>query len=226
MNKISLPEFCLVLLVGPSGSGKSTFAHKHFLATEIVSSDACRGVVADDENDLGATADAFDLLHFIVEKRLKARRLTVVDATNVRSEDRASLVKLAKNYHALTAAFVFLLPEEVCHARNADRPDRQFGRHVVRKQLGNLKRGLRRMKNEGIRFQYRLKSEEEVDAIEIERQRLWTDKRHETGPFDVIGDIHGCAAELETLLVKLGYQVSRDGNDYRITPPDDRRVIF
>ncbi len=226
MNTITIPEFCLVLLVGPSGSGKSTFARKHFLPTEIVSSDACRGAVADDENDQSATKEAFELLHFIVGQRLKGRRLTVVDATNVRPEDRAALVNLAKSYHALTAAFVFLLPETVCRARNAERPDRQFGGHVVRNQLGHLKRGLRRMKNEGIRFQYRLSSVEEVDEIQIERQKLWTDKRDEPGPFDVIGDIHGCADELEALLDKLGYQVARSGDSYDVTPPEGRRAIF
>ena len=122
MNEITIPEYCLVLMVGPSGSGKSTFARKHFLPTEVVSSDYCRGVVSDDENDQGATKAAFELLHFIVEKRLQARRLTVVDATNVRPEDRAALVKIAKTYHALTAAFVFLVPEDVCQVAQCRTP--------------------------------------------------------------------------------------------------------
>jgi protein phosphatase len=81
--KINLPELSLVLLIGPSGCGKSSFARKHFLPTEIVSSDFCRSVVSDDENDQSATGDAFDLLHTIVRKRLARGRLTVVDATNV-----------------------------------------------------------------------------------------------------------------------------------------------
>ncbi|MCG8506537.1 MAG: polynucleotide kinase-phosphatase [Sphingomonadales bacterium] len=230
INTISIPDYCLVLLVGPSGSGKSTFGARHFLATEIVSSDACRGIVCDDETSLEATGDAFDLVHFIVEKRLAARRLTVVDATNVRPEDRRALVRIAKRYHSLTIAFVFLTPEELCHERNADRPDRQFGRHVVRNHVRNLRRGLGGMNKEGIRFVYKLKTPEEMDTVAIERQPLWTDRRRETGPFDIIGDIHGCATELEALLAKLGYDVAVAGNRaercYTVTPPDGRRAIF
>lgn len=226
-DTISIPEFCLVLLVGPSGAGKSTFGRKHFLETEVISSDQCRGVVSDDETDQSATADAFDLLNYIVEKRLKSRRLTVVDATSVKPEDRAGLVKLAKKYHALTVALIFNLDEATCAERNKSRPDRQFGAHVVRNQVRALKRGMKRMKNEGIRYQFKMNSPEEVEAIEIVRDKLWTDKRDETGPFDIIGDIHGCATELEELLRKLGYSVDVDEEkQYRISPPEGRRVIF
>lgn len=226
-NKVTIPEFCLVLLVGPSGAGKSTFAGKHFLPTEVISSDYCRGLVSDDENDQTSTKDAFELLRYIVEKRLKGRRLTVVDATNVKPEDRAGLIRLGKQYHALSVAFIFDLDEKICQERNKSRPDRQFGPHVVRNHVRALKRGLKRIKKEGIRYQFRMRSPEEVDAIEIERQKLWTDKREETGPFDIIGDIHGCATELEELLEKLGYAVSTDENKtYSITPPEGRRVIY
>jgi protein phosphatase len=79
--KVSIPELSLVLLIGPSGSGKSSFGQKHFLPTEVVSSDACRGLVSDDENDQSATGDAFDLLQAIVRKRLSRGKLTVIDAT-------------------------------------------------------------------------------------------------------------------------------------------------
>jgi len=94
--KIAIPELALVLLVGPSGSGKSSFGRKHFLPTEVISSDFCRGLVADNENDQSATGDAFDLLHTIVRKRLARGRFTVVDATNVQPEARKSLIALAK----------------------------------------------------------------------------------------------------------------------------------
>src|SRR5437667_518738 len=102
----SFPRLSLVVLIGASGSGKSTFAKKHFLPTEIVSSDFCRALVSDDENDLAATNDAFDVLHYIAGKRLAAGRLTVVDATNVKPEDRKSLVELARQYHCLPVAIV------------------------------------------------------------------------------------------------------------------------
>ena len=67
---ISIPNLSLVVLIGPSGSGKSTFARRHFRPTEVLSSDACRGMVADDENDQAATKDAFEVLRFIAGKRL------------------------------------------------------------------------------------------------------------------------------------------------------------
>ena len=83
---LSIPELSLLVLIGPSGCGKSTFARKHFNPTEILSSDFCRGLVCDDENDQSATNDAFEVLHFIAAKRLAAGKLTVIDATNVQAE--------------------------------------------------------------------------------------------------------------------------------------------
>ncbi|NJM39442.1 MAG: AAA family ATPase, partial [Anaerolineae bacterium] len=92
---IQLPELSLVLLIGPSGSGKSSFGRKHFLPTEVISSDYCRALVSDDENNQIVTSEAFDLLHTIAAKRLALGKLTVIDATNVQAEGRKSLLKLA-----------------------------------------------------------------------------------------------------------------------------------
>src|SRR3712207_3102140 len=129
--KLTIPELSLVVLVGPSGCGKSTFARKHFRATEVLSSDFCRGLVSDDENDQGATKDAFEVLRFVAAKRLAAGRLTVIDATNVQPEARKPLVALAREYHVLPVAIILNLPERLCHERNRERPDRDFGPHVV-----------------------------------------------------------------------------------------------
>jgi protein phosphatase len=104
-------------------------------------------------------------------------------------------------------AIVLNLPERVCHLRNESRPDRNFGPHVVRNQLSQLRRSLRDLRREGFRYVFVLNSPEEVEAASVERIPLWTDKRHETGPFDLIGDIHGCADELERLLERLGYSL-------------------
>src|SRR5438477_8949373 len=134
-----MPELSLVVLVGASGSGKSTFARKHFKSTEVISSDYCRGLIADDENDQSATSDAFEVLHFIVAKRLAAGRLTVVDATNVQATARKPLVELARRYHVFPVAIVFDLPERLSHQRNRGRPDRQFGPQVVGRQLHDLR---------------------------------------------------------------------------------------
>jgi protein phosphatase len=228
--KITIPDFCLVALIGTSGSGKSTFAKRHFKPTEVISSDYCRGLVDDDENSLDATADAFSLVHAIAEIRLKRRKLAVIDATNVRPEDRAHLVRLAKKYHALCVAIVLNPGEDVCRERNISRPDRQFGPHVVRQQTANLKKNIRRIDREGFRYVHELRSVEAIEAVEIARTPLWTDRRNETGGFDIIGDVHGCAGELETLLGKLGYALEWTGaGETRrclIEPPAGRRAIF
>lgn len=229
---ITIPDFCLVLLIGPSGSGKSSFAAKHFLPTEIVSSDQCRAIIADDETDLSATADAFALVAHITEQRLKARRLTVIDATNVKPEDRARFIRLARDYHAQPVGFVFFIDGAICWERNQSRPNRSFGRHVIRNHISALKRGFQGLqRKEGVRQLHVFSDPVEVDAVaRIERAPLWADKRNEPGPFDIIGDIHGCAGELEALLDKLGYHVESDGapgaRSYSVTPPEGRRVVF
>lgn len=224
--KISIPELSLVLLIGPSGSGKSSFGRKHFLPTEVISSDFCRGLVSDNENDQSATGDAFDILHAIIRKRLARGMLTVVDATNVQPEARKSLIELAREYHVFAVAIVFDLPEKLCHERNASRPDRQFGPHVVRNQCQQLRRGLRGLEREGIRYVFKLSSPEEVDAAVIERQPLWNNRKTEHGPFDIVGDVHGCFEELLQLLGHLGYTVSIDSEQYIVSAPEGRKLIF
>jgi protein phosphatase len=219
---LDIPELSLVVLVGSSGSGKSTFARTHFLPTEVVSSDFCRGLVSDDENSQDATNDAFDLLHYIAGKRLERGLLTVVDATNVQVEARKPLVALARRYHVLPVAIVFDLPERVCQERNESRPDRDFGPHVIRNQQRQLRRGLRSLKREGFRQIHILDSAEAVDAATIARSPLWNNKKDEHGPFDIVGDVHGCADELEELLGLLGYEITEGVYAH----PDGRKAVF
>ncbi|MGI8868761.1 MAG: polynucleotide kinase-phosphatase [Mycobacteriales bacterium] len=224
---IEIPELALVILVGASGSGKSTFGARHFRPTEVISSDFCRGLVADDENDQQASPQAFELLHFIVGLRLRAGRLTVVDATNVQPAARNSLVALAREHDVLPVAIALDLPERLCLARNRERPDRDFGPHVVRRQIGQLQRGLRSLKREGFRGVHMLSGPEEIDAAQIMRVPVYNNRKAETGPFDVIGDVHGCRAELEALLTDLGYAIRRDDAGRPIgAHHDGRRTIF
>ena len=225
---LRIPEPSLVLLIGPSGSGKSTFASKHFKPTEILSSDFCRGLVSDDETDQTATNDAFEVLRFIAAKRLAAGKLTVIDATNVQGDARKPLLALAREYHYLTVAIVFNMPTKLCQERNATRPDRDLKPYVIRQQHQQLRRSLRHLKREGFRqFLYVMSTPETVAAARVERQPLWSNRTDEQGPFDIIGDIHGCFDELVELLQKLGYQISTQSNgDITVEPPEGRKAVF
>ena len=221
--QVTIPELSLVVLIGASGSGKSSFARKHFKPTEVLSSDYCRGLVSDDENSQAATNDAFEVLHFIAAKRLAAGKLVVVDATNVQSESRKPLVELAREFHCLPVAIVFNLPERLCHDRNQGRADRDFGPHVIRQQTQQLRRSLRGLEREGFRHVFILDSAESVDAATIERQPLWNNRKHEHGPFDIIGDVHGCYDELVVLLGMLGYS-EQPGGSWRHS--EGRKLVF
>ncbi|WP_448621298.1 polynucleotide kinase-phosphatase [Geodermatophilus sp. URMC 65] len=225
---VVVPDLSLVVLVGVSGSGKSTFARRHFAPTQVLSSDSCRGLVADDENDQSATPAAFALLHHIAGVRLRGGRLTVVDATNVKAEDRASLVRLAREHDVLPVAIVLDVPEGECLARNALRPDRDLAPGVVRRQRADLRRGLRGLGREGFRRVHVLNGTEEIERAVVTYEKQYNDRREDTGPFDVIGDVHGCRTELEELLGALGYDLRRDerGRAVDAEHPDGRRAVF
>lgn len=216
---IEVPDFSLVVLVGASGSGKSTFARTHFLPTETLSSDYLRAVVCDDETSLDATSDAFAALHYLAGIRLSRRKLTVVDATNVQEHARKPLLELAARHHAVAVAIVLDVPEKVCHARNQSRPNRDFGPHVVQRHARELRRSLKFLKKEGFRHVFHLEGEDAIGSAQITRVPLWTDKRQEHGPFDFIGDVHGCADELKALLAQLGYAPD-------FSHPENRRLVF
>ena len=230
---LKIPELCLVILIGPSGSGKSTFAREHFQPTEVLSSDFCRALVANDENDQSSTSDAFDVLRYVAAKRLSRGLLTVVDATNVQPEARKPLVELAREHDVLPVAIVLNLPERLCHERNASRAGRDFGPHVVGRQRQQLRRSLRDLQREGFRYVYEMCTPEDVAQAKIERQPLWNNRRWDTGPFDIIGDVHGCFDELVDLLGRLGYAVTASTEEgdaaafgYTVVAPAGRKAIF
>ncbi|MEV6336467.1 polynucleotide kinase-phosphatase [Nocardia vinacea] len=229
MTELSVPELSLVVLIGSTGSGKSTFARKHFPHTAIVSSDACRGIVSDDENDQSSTPDAFALLHHITGIRLRRGLRTVIDATNVQPKARQELITVARAHDVLPVAIVLDVSDDVCFERNRQRPDRaHLARHVVSRQQRELRRGLRGLEREGFRKVYVLRGVEEIESATIVDEKAWNDKRELTGPFDVIGDVHGCRAELETLLGELGYDLARDdaGRAVGASHPAGRTAVF
>ncbi|MGK5691358.1 polynucleotide kinase-phosphatase [Streptomyces sp. URMC 128] len=216
---LPVTDLSLVVLVGASGSGKSAFARRHFKPTEIISSDFCRGLVSDDENDQSATKDAFDVLHYIAGKRLAAGRRTVVDATSVQPDARRQLVELARRYDVLPIAIVLDVPENVCAERNAARTDRaDMPRRVIQRHIRELRRSLRHLEREGFRKVHVLRGVEDVEHATVVTEKRFNDLTHLTGPFDIIGDIHGCSTELESLLGKLGYT---DG-----VHPEGRTAVF
>ncbi len=222
--RLELPDPSLVVLIGASGSGKSSFARKRFAPTEVISSDFCRGLVADDENDQSATKDAFAVLQFIAGRRLAQPRFTVIDATNVQREARRSLVELAKQHDLFPVAIVLDTPEAICQERNRSRPDRTFGPNVVRQHRSQLQKSLRGLQREGFRRVHVMRSLEEIDSAEVHRTPLRTDRRTDHGPFDVIGDVHGCYSELAELLGELGYEIGAEG--VTVTAPEGRRAVF
>jgi protein phosphatase len=229
MTTISLPELCLVALVGPSGAGKSTFARRQFKPTEVLSSDFFRGLVSDDEMDQSASKDAFEALHFVAGKRLAAGRLTVLDATHVQRDARKQVIALAREYHVFPVAIVFNLPEDACRVHNAGRADRRVPPSVIHSQRTQLRQSLRHLQEEGFRYVFVLNSAEEAAGAAVERRPLWCNRKDEHGPFDLIGDVHGCFDELQELLTRLGYDVAETpgvGFGYTVTPPPGRKAVF
>ena len=223
---IKLPDPALVMLMGVSGSGKSTFAARHFRPTEVVSSDHCRGLVCDDPTDQTVHKQAFAVVHAIVRARLELGKLVVVDATHVQPEARAPLVELARAADLFAVAVVLDVPLRTCEDRNAARPDRNFGPHVARNQHVALRRSIHALRKEGFKQVWVLKPDE-VARAEVRRVPLWTDRRLESGPFDVVGDVHGCLAELRELLDRLGYAPDDPADPGSlISHPEGRRLIF
>lgn len=222
--KIKVFDPSLVLLIGPSGCGKTTFARTHFKPTEIASSDHYRALISDDEGDQRVTHEAFELLQTVVAKRLAHGKLTVVDATNLKAEARRPLLFMARRYHLPVAAVIFAFASEVCKQRNRQRVERSVPEEIIERQSEELRVSLQEVRREGFERIYEIKDKDA--AVEVERLPLPCDQRAERGPFDIIGDVHGCFQELVALLGRLGYGLKADSATLDIVRASSRRLIF
>ncbi|MDN3267061.1 ATP-binding protein [Streptomyces sp. MA15] len=129
-----LPQNALIVLISASGAGKSTLA-RTWPASQVLSLDALRGWVSDDEGCQEATADAVDALHLLLERRMARRLFTVVDATNVTREAREPLVAAAKRQNMPVIAVLVATPASVCVERQRPRPaNRTVPESTVRAQ--------------------------------------------------------------------------------------------
>lgn len=230
--RIVVPDLSLVVMMGPSGSGKTSFARRNFLPSEVLSLDHCRETVADGARDPEAWEEATRALLYLTERRLQRGLLTVIDATNVKSRHRRPLVEIARHHHVTPVALVFRLPEEVCRSRAAVR-EVPVSPWLVADEWRQLEEGIEGLPKEGFGGQvYEFRSVESVEEAWIDRVALSCDRRGDRGPFDIIGDVHGCYDELLSLVGSLGYSITElpavEGEPARhsIEPPAGRKLVF
>jgi protein phosphatase len=169
--RIDLPEPCLVVLVGAAGSGKSTLAARLFGPDLVLSSDANRALLTGDAADQAVTKTAFAILHRQLSRRMAAAQTTVVDATNVTSFARRSLVRRAAAHGIPSVAIVLDLPAPLVLARNATRVGRIVPEAAVGRQLADLARSLRRgdLDTDGFAAVHHLRTADELEALSLSR---------------------------------------------------------
>lgn len=224
---IQIPEFSLVVLIGCAGSGKTTFAHSVFSEDTLVSSGDCRRMISLSDHDPQASHDTFELMHTIIGMRLKRRLRTVVDACHLSSDSRRPLVELARKYHARLVAIVFDLPFELCLENLKRGRTEALDEETLQRQYKSLQSQKRGLNHEGFHEIYTLSSLQDIKQTYLRTLKPPFDQRESKGPFDIIGDIHGCADELIELLQKLGYAVhASKGGTPQISHPQGRQLIF
>ncbi len=212
---LSFPPVCLIVLCGASGSGKSTWALRHFRASQVVSSDSCREMVVDNAASQSANDDAFALFHQWIALRLKNRRLTVADSTALKPSARDRLIALAHAARVPVHVVAFDVPLDEAIRRDAERTERSVGERVVTRHRATLEQALRELPRDTRLAGIHILTPEQMDSATVQ-----TTPGALTAPaFDVIGDVHGCLSELQTLLEKLGY--SAEG-----THPTGRVPVF
>jgi len=223
-TRISIPSPALVVMVGVAGSGKTTLCGRHFSATQIVGTDDCRALLGDDAADQSVSDAAFRLARLIADERLRLGRLTVFDATSVQARHRRVLLAIATRHHLPAVAVLLDLPMSICLERDRQRAERSVGRRVIEWQARALDSGRAALRREGFSEVHRIRSARAADQATLVTRPLSCDRREEAGPFDIIGDVHGCAGELITLLRRLGYRRRSSRSPFR--HGGGRRAIF
>ncbi len=221
--RVKIPEFSLVVLIGPSSSGKTIFAKNHFKESEVISTDYCCYLISDDENNQSVSNDALRLMHFLTDLRLNLRKLTVIDAENISENTRYNLLEIASKHHCLKVAIVFNLSENILYQRNKYRHDRMLEEKIIKYQYNQMQYSLMNLKKEGFNYIYIMNSIDDVMRTKIYQDTLYCDKNFESGPIDIIGDVHGCYDELIILLKKLGYKLESPDKLYH---PENRKLVF
>ncbi|MCZ6695451.1 MAG: AAA family ATPase [Acidobacteria bacterium] len=211
-------------MVGVAGSGKTTLCRRHFSATQIVSTDECRALLSDAAADQSVSDAAFRLAHLIVDERLRLGRLTVFDATSVQARHRRDLLDIAARHHLPVVAVLLDVPVSIALEQDRRRAGRSVGRRIIQWQARALDSGRASLRREGFSDVHRIRSSRAADQVTFEIRPLSCDRREEAAPFDIIGDVHGCADELIMLLRRLGYRRRSARSAFR--HGDGRRAIF
>jgi predicted kinase len=226
---VHIPDFCLVVLMGPPAAGKSTFAAKCFRPSEVISLDQLRLMISDDAHDAGSGAAAAGLMYQIIAERLSRRLLTVIDTTGLTPGEHDKFFLIAKQHQADIRFIAFDIHKKICLARNALR-SQPVPEDILIAYAKAMKDAINVCGQDKRYYPFTVfRSVEEVDRAVVERIPLECDARDLTGPFDIVGDIHGCREELEHLLVTLGYEMRPDADiaDRLVwSHPEGRTMIF
>ena len=168
---VYLPQRTLLVLCGIPGSGKSTFASRFIAqqglpATTIVSSDQCRALISDDEENQQVSRDAFDLFHFIIYKRMLLGRFIIADSTALLANSRHRLLSQALSYQYATCLLVFSVDPAVCIQRDRAR-HRIVGEVIIRNLQQLLEQALRDIPGEQWQQVYRVEDNVSPSTLSI-----------------------------------------------------------
>jgi predicted kinase len=165
-KRIRLTRPSVVVLCGPAACGKSTFAERHFRPTQIVSSDKARALVCDDDRDQRFQAQAFALLHCLIEQRLSINRLCVVDSTALTLQARKSLLELSRRFRVPAVVLLLDVPLPTCLERDAKR-ERTVGAPAIERQFQMFEQAKATIGQEGFDQIIEL-AEQDLEGVEIE----------------------------------------------------------